>query len=143
MFSKFISGIALLLGVATVFAGQANSLFSVQVTLIPAGGGTAIASTGSCVSSSSSGSASASVQVLCSTAIFVDISRSVVRVPHLITGFSTSADSPLSYNDVTMDGPFMEARTGLRVREDRGILTALRVPTATTTSGPLEMLVSF
>lgn len=201
MSSKFAFGTALLLSVATVFAGQASSLFSVQVTLNPAGGGTSSASTtastvaaastataastsstGNCVSSSSSGSASASVRVLCSTGVFVDISRSATRVTQLISGFNTSPDSPVPDNcrnesprgdagacrlgdqrlfsgagddshdgwqienqryAVNVDANVMEASTRSRVREDRGILTALRVPTANDPSGSLEMLVSF
>lgn len=191
MFLKFVFGTALLLGAATVFAGQASSFFSVQVMVNPAGGGVAAAATSntdgtgntaSCVSSSRSGSAGASVQVLCSTGVFVDISRSTVRVIQLASVFNTSPESPMPDNcrngsprgnvggcrladqslfsgagddprdgwqfenqryAVNVDGIVMNARAGLRIRENRDTVTALRVSTANDPSGSLEMLVSF
>lgn len=68
MSGKFVLGASLIFAAATSVAGSVSGQFSVQITLNSAGGN-------SCTSASDSGAASSSVQVRCTTNVFVDISQ--------------------------------------------------------------------
>lgn len=68
MSNKLILGFSLMLAATSSFAGGASGQFGVQITLNSAGGN-------SCTSASDSGAASSSVQVRCTTNVFVDISQ--------------------------------------------------------------------
>lgn len=66
MSNKLILGVSLMLAAASGFAGGASGQFGVQITLNNAGGN-------SCTSASDSGTTSSSVQVRCTTNVFVEI----------------------------------------------------------------------
>ncbi|WP_332778079.1 hypothetical protein [Polaromonas sp.] len=194
MRGKLALGVSLLLAAATSFAGSAAGQFAVQITLnnpsITAG------SSNSCTSATGSGVGSSSVQVTCTTNVFVDIAqvntsqantlgaakfmpsfrptrdtllpdycRNELSRANQAAGITCRLDAELedaqrqfAYGgDEAGDGWKLESRlyavdtnataaqtqARLRLQDDRGTLTALRVAHAGGLSGSVEMLVSF
>ena len=78
MSNKLILGVSLLLAAASSLAGGASGQFGVQITLNNAGGN-------SCTSASDSGAASSSVQVRCTTNVFVEIAARTTTSPSTTT----------------------------------------------------------
>ena len=91
MANKLILGLSLMLAAASSLAGGASGQFGVQITLNNAGGN-------SCTSASDSGAASSSVQVRCTTNVFVEIAPRQVISPsasRFMPGYRPSRDSLL------------------------------------------------
>ena len=139
MRGKFLLGLSLLVAAAYALAGGASEQFSVNITL-----NTGPGSAASCVSASTSGLSSASVQVRCSSNVFVAIGpATATRTLQLVSGFQTSRDSWLQ--GFCLDEPFqgdMPAGSTCRTG-DTGMVTALSIPHADRHYGPVELLVSF
>ena len=139
MRGKFFLGMSLLVAAAYALAGGASEQFSVNITL-NTGPGNAT----SCVSASTSGLSSASVQVRCSSNVFVAIApATAARTLQLASSFQTSKDSlpPELCPDEPSRGDMAggsACRSG-----DTGMVTALSIPHADRHYGPVEMLVSF
>ncbi|UUZ65089.1 hypothetical protein LP417_10710 [Polaromonas sp. P1-6] len=180
MRTKFVTGVSLLLAVASSFAGSASGQFVVKVTVKSADN----ANSGICIGTTTSGAGSSSIQVRCSPGIAVSVSQTGVRIPgRFMPGYRPAQDSllpdycrseisrgdqaaritcrlddqrQLSAGNETDEGWEIESRlyavntedaqtqtARLRLQEDRGVLTALRLASANGRSGPVEMLVSF
>ena len=139
MRGKFLLGISMLMAAAYALAGNASEQFSVNITL---NAGTASAA--SCINTFTFGLSSVSVQVRCSSNVFVAIGpATTTRTLQLASAFqpSRSSASPdacpnsLSGSD-TAKG--MVCQSG-----DHGMVTMLTIPYAERRFGPVEMLVSF
>jgi len=81
MSNKLILGLSLILAAASSLAGGASGQFGVQITLNNAGGN-------SCTSASDSGAVSSSVQVRCTTNVFVEIAARTTTSPSTTTSTS-------------------------------------------------------
>lgn len=139
MRGKFLLGLSLLVAAAYALAGGASEQFSVNITL-----NTGPGSAASCVSASTSGLSSASVQVRCSSNVFVAIGpATAARTLQLASAFQTSRNSLLQ--DFCPDEPARgDMPGGSTCRSgDTGMVTALSIPHADRQYGPVEMLVSF
>ena len=139
MGEKFLLGISLLMAAAYALAGSANGQFSVNITL---NAGTA--SDTRCVNTSTAGSSGASVQVRCSSNLFVAIGpATTTRTLQLVSGFRPSRESVPQY--FCLDEPFdSETAAGTACQSgDQGRTTMLAIPYAERRFGPVEMLVSF
>ena len=93
MSNKLILGVSLMLAAASSLAGGASGQFGVQITLNSASGN-------SCTSASDSGTASSSVQVRCTTNVFVEIAARTTTSPSTSTsrfmpGYRPARDSLL------------------------------------------------
>lgn len=189
MRGKLALGVSLLLAALSSFAGSAAGQFVVQITLsnphLTAG------RSNSCTSATGSGAGSSSVQVTCTTNVFVDIAQvNTLGAAKFMPGFRPARDTLLpDYcrnelsranlaagitcrldaevedaqrqfahgGDEAGDGWKIESRlyaadtnataaqtqARLRLQDERGTLTALRVAHAGGPSGSVEMLVSF
>src|SRR5437870_2099587 len=97
MLRKVTFGVFLLLAAATSFAGTAAGQFSVQITLSAAGNTTGNGN--ACTSATDSGAGSASVQVHCTTNVFVNIEQATSTTPlgnaRFLPGYSPARDSLL------------------------------------------------
>ena len=139
MRGKFLLGISMLMAAAYALAGSASEQFSVKITL---NAGTASAA--SCVNTSTFGSSSVSVQVRCSSNVFVAIGpATTTRTLQLVSGLqpSRSPASPEACPDSLSGsgmGNAMACQSG-----DHGMVTMLAIPYAERRFGPVEMLVSF
>ena len=139
MRGKFVLGMSLLVAAAYALAGGASEQFSVKITL-----NTGPGSAASCVSASTSGLSSASVQVRCSSNVFVAIGpATATRTLQLVSGFQTSRDSLLQ--GFCLHEPFQGDMAGGSACRygDTGMVTAFSIPHADRHYGPVEMLVSF
>ena len=139
MRGKVSLGLSLLVVAASALAGGVSEQLSVNITL-----NTGPGSAASCVSASTSGLSSASVEVRCSSNVFVAIGpATATRTLQLVSGFQTSRDSlpPESCPDEPSRSDM--ARGSTCWSGDTGMVTALSIPHADRHYGPVEMLVSF
>ncbi len=90
MANKLILGFSLMLAAASSLAGGASGQFGVQITLNNAGGN-------SCTSATNSGVVSSSVQVRCTTNVFVEIAprTTTPTVSRFMPGYRPARDSLL------------------------------------------------
>jgi hypothetical protein len=176
MSRNLVIGISLLLATATVWAASAGAPFTVRVTL---NGSSSAASTGStstsnvCVSASGTSAANKSVQVTCTSNVYVNIvqvSPTRESMPSLtgefITGFGLARsttfyeraagqiDDAVALEDQgwNFEGRLYsgnatperaEELAKWRLRNNEGTLTAIRVVDDNGQAAAVEMLVSF
>ena len=129
----------MLMAAAYAMAGSASEQFSVNITL-----NARTASSASCVNTSAFGLSSVSVQVRCSSNVFVAIGpATAARTLQLASGFQTARDSLLQ--DFCPDEPSGGNMAGGSTCRsgDTGTVTALSIPHADRHYGTVEMLVSF